>query len=141
MWLPAASRIAERRRFWRARLAGSSRVKLQARGATNGPVRAACDGRLLNISPDGLACLLSAAEARLLAVGATVEACFELPGVDEPFTLTGRVRAKTPGAADDAYVLGVQFTVGDEECNSAAGGHGAHRRRLAEVLSERGTGV
>lgn len=128
MWLPAASRIAERRRFWRARLEGSSGVVLRTRGAS---VEATCVGKVLNISPDGLACLIHRFDASGLAVDDTVDIRFELPGAGQPFRLSGRLRAKTQAADDDAFVCGVQFI---------STGNEADRGRLAQILNERGSG-
>ncbi|HEY3244079.1 MAG TPA: PilZ domain-containing protein [Phycisphaerae bacterium] len=125
MW-PNTLRTTDRRRFWRARLKSSSRVQLEWE---DGAAPSSCSGRLLNISVDGLACLLPGDAADGLRVAARVRVRFHLPQTPESFDMQAQVRAVTPGSQAGNVVCGLQFVQDAQH---------EHYRRLAEILHEGG---
>lgn len=108
---PAVVQVLQRRRFWRARLAPSTTVRLTLRGAGR---RATGEATLLNLSSEGLACRLPEAVAAGIRTGQRIDATFDLPDSAVPFAFPGTVKNKTLGA-DDAVIIGVQFDIEDDE--------------------------
>lgn len=130
---PTTLQVCQRRRFWRVKLAESSRVHL--RWGANG-VPGHITGWLCNISGEGLACLVEIEAAADLLIGETIAASFELPGCDEPFQLDAVLCNKTPTAEQDRVIVGMQFL---EPASSATAGPAG---RLNEFLLHRyGSGV
>ena len=120
--------LLQRRRFWRARLAESTGVRLRrvADGddGVNGPAWD-CRASMLNVSPDGLACLVTRRDADATVVGQRLHVEFALSAVQGSFVMNARLKAKTPAGTDGAIVLGLQL-------EPAAGSE--QRRRLARAL-------
>jgi c-di-GMP-binding flagellar brake protein YcgR len=114
---PRVLRVLDRRRFLRANLAPSSKVRLDwpdARG------RHSQSASLLNISADGMACRISEGVGVGIERHTCLKATFEMPGRDKPFELEAVVTNKTP-ASEGCTILGLQFVTA---------------RRDARVISE-----
>ncbi len=102
---PKTIGITERRRFIRAKLAPSTRVKIewQHEGVTHRHVAA-----MLNISPEGLACRIDEGEAALIPPGALVRLRLDLPGDECSLDVGSTVCNKTP-ASEGSTILGLHF--------------------------------
>lgn len=112
---PESLTMLERRRSPRTRLARSCDVHL-CWGATQTPRRAV--GKLLNLSPEGMACRVDLATAEELSVGDSVEALLILDGDSERIELRAVVRSLTPGGSPNTCLLGVEFVVGGRSQSS-----------------------
>lgn len=123
---PDVIQIVQRRRSWRAKLAPSSSVSLRWNGPDGDAI--AREGRLLNLSADGLACRMNAAEAAELFVGDHLDVRFDLPQADAEFEFAATVTNRTPGS-EDAVILGMQFLVLDDDLPATA-----TQQRLRECL-------
>lgn len=104
--------VRQRRRFRRAIVRQSSTVECSRRedGST-------CGGPILNVSADGLACIVHRADADRLAVGDRLHIRFALEGNSDPLTLEADVMAKTPASDPSRTIIGLQF---DESTMSKA---------------------
>ena len=103
---PDTIQVVDRRRFWRAKLAPSSRVSLEWTHCGSKQKHVAV---LLNISVDGLACRLDDLGASAVEISDTLHATFNLPGENTPFELEAVVHNKMP-ASPGCTILGLQFT-------------------------------
>jgi hypothetical protein len=102
--------VLERRETLRARLAPSTRVKLEWDDAGVNHRHLAA---ILNVSPDGLACRIDDSAAAAIQPDAVIRVRFELPGgLNRPqsrlFNLAATVSNKTP-ASEGCTILGLQF--------------------------------
>ncbi len=130
---PEKLRVYQRRRFWRVKLAESSRVRLRRDADHEGDEIV---GWLCNISGEGMACLVEADAAQRLHVGETIAASFALPGAGPAFDLDAVLCNKTPNAENEKMILGMQFLP------PASSGTTDAARRLSEFLLRRyGSGV
>lgn len=102
---PNVIQVMQRRRFWRAQLAPSTRVTLRWRNGGR-PQHTTCP--LLNVSAEGLACKLEAGAAQSLGIGARIACEFRLPGSPRDFRFEAAVRNCSP-ASDDMWIVGVEF--------------------------------
>jgi c-di-GMP-binding flagellar brake protein YcgR len=104
----------QRRRFWRTPVCESATVELSGR-LGNDVFHAR--GSLLNASVDGIACRVPTAGADRTVIGGRVQASFTLAGCPEPFQMDAVVRTKSPAAAQDQVILGLQLVHrdGDDE--------------------------
>jgi len=102
---PSILRVQDRRRFLRAKLAPSCRVRLQWQNAGKSHQHSAC---LLNISADGMACRIEDVVAVGIEKRTCLKATFELPGHASPIELASMVTNKTP-ASEGCTILGLQF--------------------------------
>ncbi len=102
---PKIINVGERRRFFRARLAPSTRVDLEWKEA--GEIHH-FQADLFNISLDGLACRLDESAAMALSRHDSLYVSFHLPGRDELFRFCASVSNKTP-ASEGCTIVGVQF--------------------------------
>lgn len=103
---PQTLQVVDRRRFWRAKLAPSSRVTLEWKhcGAHQKHIAV-----LLNISADGLACRIDDVGATAIEVNDSLTARFSIPGENTPFELEAIVHNKLP-ASPGCTIIGLQFT-------------------------------
>ncbi len=103
---PRAISVIERRRFLRAKLAPSTRVKLEWShdGVNHRHVAA-----MLNVSPEGLACRLDDGAAAAIAGGGSIRAKFDVPGCDHSFDVESSICNKTP-ASEGCTILGLHFS-------------------------------
>lgn len=102
-----ASGIVERRRSARRRLREPSRVTVQRVGSGTGW---RCSGSLLNLSVDGVAVRLSAADVpEPLTVGAMVQVAFPVGDSAAEFGRTCRIANVTEGATPEQRVVGLEF--------------------------------
>lgn len=101
---PSVLARIDRRRFFRAKLAPSSKVTLE----WNGSVDHRHLGSMLNISPDGLACRLDQAATIGLNTGDRLTVKFTLPEITREFELAATVSNKTEGSRGHV-IIGVQF--------------------------------
>ena len=98
--------LAERRSSRRRRLQGANDVSLHGTGSE---VEWTGTGTLLNASPDGIACRVSAQTAHALAIGQRVHAVFRIGPTSTVFDLKARVINITPAGATHGVVLGMEF--------------------------------
>jgi hypothetical protein len=120
---PAMLQTWQRRRFMRASVADSTDVQIFPR---DGAGESVATGRVLNLSPGGLAMRLDARQADQLTIESCLQLRFALRPGGEAFVLDAEVRTKTPGGSPGTIIVGVQFT--DAACNLEA------RRILSETL-------
>jgi len=100
--------VAERRRFWRAALAESTRVELKP---TTNDKPLSIQSDLLNISPDGIACRVAGSDIDALLIGEPVELSFTLSGTARACALTGVICNKTPTGSGENVIVGMQFVM------------------------------
>ena len=102
---PQTIGVLERRRFLRARLAPSSRVRLEwtADGTTQRQVAV-----MLNISAEGLACRVEDPAAAGLNPGDQIHAKFRLPALPDELVVAATVSNKTP-ASEGHTIMGLHF--------------------------------
>lgn len=107
--------VMERRRFFRASLAPSSKVSLSwtRNGRTHQYLAA-----LLNISADGIACRVEDAVALNVDRHERLETSFELPGTDR-IELPVVVSNKMPGS-EGCTLLGLQFVCSEQDARKIA---------------------
>ena len=120
---PEHLRLAQRRRFQRRALRGSTTVRVISAGKAG---RTPIAGALLNIGTGGMACRIERSAGRGLRIDAKVRLSFTLPESDGPFALSGRIRGKTPGAKPEHVILAIEFAPGADE--------GDEIERLSEAL-------
>jgi hypothetical protein len=103
---PQTIQVIDRRRFWRAKLAPSSRVTLEWThcGAIQKHVAI-----MLNISADGMACRIDDIGAAAVEINESLTARFSIPGESTPFELEAVLHNKLP-SSPGATILGLQFT-------------------------------
>lgn len=116
---------AERRRSPRRRLRRPTKVALRDTGVDSRPEATACDGSLLNVSTEGLACRMREKEAATLRIGQDLRVTFDLGAPSSAFDLKARVINITQGGTPDHLVLGLEFIVDQSVA--------ADRRRLREA--------
>ncbi len=104
---PATLTAVQRRRFWRATLHASAPVKISGDGG------AIASGVVLNISPAGLACRVSAGDVEALPVGSRVTVEFTLEADAQPFVLSAQLKATTPASKETEVVARFQFLCDD----------------------------
>lgn len=115
------SRI-ERRRSRRHQFQAARFVDLCSSNASTGTT---LRGRLLNLSPDGLACKMSHADAMLLSDYEHLTASFIVADDQPALTLAGRIVSRTPGGTQGHTVVGIEFDdMSDDE----------QRARITEIL-------
>lgn len=113
---PRTLQVVQRRRFWRTKLARSSGVILRVGSGCNGAnVRAT----LLNISRDGLACLVAPAAASSLRPGTKLIASFELPDGPRPFRFPATICNQST-TSDNGCILGMQFDCDEADTETTA---------------------
>ncbi len=100
---PGASTL-QRRRFWRASVHESTTVQI-----TGDQSAAPSRGALLNVSPDGLACLACGADAEGWSVGDRLHMRFALDGDEQLYSVDATLRAKTPASDPEQIILRFQF--------------------------------
>jgi Tfp pilus assembly protein PilZ len=110
----------QRRRFVRAAVADSAAVIVRGTGGAPG------EGRILNVSRDGLAFRIPTDRVAERAVGEPLELSFTLSADAGEFHLAGTVISKTPGGTPGTVIVGVQFI--DDPATQAT------RDRLASAL-------
>ncbi len=98
--------LADRRRSPRRRLQRPTEVVLRATGAE---VRWRCKAAMLNLSADGIACRIPAADAASLGVGQTLLAAFRVDDSSPDFILQARITNLTEGGTVDQMVIGLEF--------------------------------
>lgn len=86
-----------------------------------------CAAPILNVSADGLACLLENADAQRVPVGRDIVTEFQVNALEETFQMTGRVANSTRAGTPGHVVLGVEFLA--EEASHL------RRTRLRDVLT------
>ncbi len=96
--------VHQRRRFWRAALRESTTVSI-----VTDPSGTPFEGHVLNVSPEGLACIVDRQAADVLTVGQKVIAQFRLEADDDHFSIVAEVKGSTPAASDSQTILRVQF--------------------------------
>ncbi len=114
----------QRRRFLRAAFADSAAIYLGKHNSFDVPE---AEGRILNVSQDGVACRVHARYADHRAVGEAVSVQFTIGALPEVLQLNAVIRSKTPGGTPGAIILGLQF----EECESSR----LQRERLGAALN------
>lgn len=110
---PEALHVLQRRRFCRAAVHESSAVHL-VRPAAEGVEAWSGSASMLNVSPAGVACLAQQEDADATCIGDVLQVTFSLPAEDEPFTLEGTVRSKTPSRDAGLVLLGLEFSHGED---------------------------
>ena len=98
--------FVERRRSRRRRLQNPSEVSLHGTGSE---VDWTAAGVLLNVSPDGLACRVSAKAAHALTVGQALHVLFRIGTTSTVFDLKARITNITPAGTTHCVVLGLEF--------------------------------
>ena len=113
---PNSISLYDRRRFLRAKLAPSTRVKIEwsRDGATHRH-----EAAMLNISPEGLACRVESSVASAIEQGSTVITRFKLPQQRDVLELTGTVCNQTP-ATEGNTILGLHFEPSPENADARA---------------------
>lgn len=120
---PDCIQMWQRRRFLRAAIADSTTVWLGAPGDAGA---GSAEGRLLNLSQEGLACRMQVAAADTCAIGDRVGLAFELNSAGSPFRFEGTVISKTAGGTPGTIIVGVHFDMDQCACSE--------RERLARAL-------
>lgn len=100
------SAIAERRGSPRRRLPEAGEVSLHGTGSK---VEWTCGGVLQNAGRKGIACRVSAQNARALVIGQTLHVVFRVGPTSTVFDLKTRVANITPAGATHGVVLGLEF--------------------------------
>ena len=113
----------QRRRFIRASVADSARVFIGAPGAFD---QHHCEGAVLNVSHDGLACRVEKRAADGREIGETVSLSFVLEPRQGAIEMNAAIKGKTPGGTEGTIILGMQF----ENVEHAS----EQRARLASAL-------
>lgn len=131
---PQKLAVLERRRFVRARLAPSSRVRIKWRV---GEVEHSHSASLLNVSAEGLACRLQGEVASDIRQGSHLKATFQLPGQEGEFDLDVTVMNKVP-ASEGCFILGLRFHESSRSLERVAAlrtflEKAAHSRRAVEA--------
>ena len=98
--------LVERRRSRRRRLQNPSEVSLHGTGPE---VDWTGEGVLLNASPDGLACRVSAQTAHVLTVGQMLHVVFRIGPASTVFDLKARITNITAAGTTHRVVLGLEF--------------------------------
>lgn len=119
---PAKVRLVERRRTRRCRFARTTPVEI----CTDGPDTSAFGGVVLNLSPDGLACMIDKAGGNV-NVGGDARVRFNLAGASRAFELPCTVTSVTPSGDTGSVIVGVAFRPGEAM--------EAERIRLTRVLA------
>jgi c-di-GMP-binding flagellar brake protein YcgR len=133
---PSVIMVIQRRRFWRTRYAESSDVEISYEVGSS---RQTVFGGLCNISPDGLAVLVSTRLAEGMLIGETVRTQFELPGLNHLFKFDAILCNKTPGGDKESIILGLQFANPERSEKSLAILRN-HLRGAGRIPADRGTG-
>ena len=102
---PDNLQVAQRRRFRRAVVTDSTGIELTVPNYSANPAKAF----LYNISQDGMACRTIRSVGDAVLIGDVIMAKFKLPDCDFWFELRSIICNKTPGADEDAVILGLQF--------------------------------
>lgn len=126
---PNTLRAFERRRSGRKSLRGSTEVTLSLveLAADVTPDQGwQCKAVVLNVSPEGMACMVRRIEAQRTDIGQTVRAVFNIGPATEPFVVTGQITNVTMGSTPDTAVLGMTFVDSDNP--------GPTKARLREAL-------
>lgn len=97
--------VQQRRRARRSAIASSSIVQLSRQDDD----RLTCQGRMYNLSPEGLACQVSTGEARIMGLGEPWWVCFELPEQAQWYKLGARVCRQVPSSAEGFVIVGMEF--------------------------------
>jgi hypothetical protein len=107
--------VMERRRFFRAKLAPSTKVALcwNQRGTEHRH-----HASLMNISADGISCRIDDAAAVNIEKNARISASFELPGLAR-IDLAAIVSNKMPGS-EGCSLLGLQFVRNEQDADKIA---------------------
>ena len=103
--IPTTLTIEERRRSPRRALAQATEVALVRPDDAGATLR----GKLLNVSNDGLACLVARTQAEELHIGNQVIASFRVGGSDTSITLHAEVVNITSGSDPTLFVLGMEY--------------------------------
>lgn len=113
---PQTIGVFDRRRFLRACLAPSSRVRLEwtVDGVLQRQVAA-----MLNISPDGLACRVEGRTAAEVNPGDRIRARFRLPALPDELNVYAIVCSKTP-ASEGHTIMGLHFQPTPEAAEALA---------------------
>jgi hypothetical protein len=114
---PLELHVIQRRRFWRAKVQGSSLVRLSRAGSEAGQQATgwSCVGLMLNASVDGLACRTECKLADAVAVGEALRVAFKVSEDEEPFAIDAIIKGKTPAATEGQVVLNLQFKHADDQ--------------------------
>ena len=99
---PLELHVIQRRRFWRAKVQGSSLVRLSRAGSEAGQQATgwSCVGLMLNASVDGLACRTECKLADAVAVGEALRVAFKVSEDEQPFAINAIIKGKTPAATE-----------------------------------------
>lgn len=116
---------ADRRRSPRRLLRQATNVSLRSPDADEGWH---CNGVMLNLSSDGLACRMPEQHAGPLHLDQTIRVTFRLGRSSQLFDLTGRISNITRGATPGQLVVGLEFAV--DRCSEESG---AELRRVLEA--------
>lgn len=103
---------ADRRRSPRRAFRRSSGVVLEAVFPSG---RRRIKGTLLNLSADGLACLVTAEGAQGLVPATRLHAAFRLPDSEDSFELPGRIISVLPAGDGNSQLIGLAFVDGEQE--------------------------
>ena len=98
--------LAERRRSRRRRLQDASEVSLRGTGSD---VDWTGTGVLLNAGVNGIACRVSAKNARPCLIGQTLHVVFRVGPTSTVFDLKARIANITPAGTTHSVVLGMEF--------------------------------
>jgi hypothetical protein len=100
----------ERRRSPRRRFEEPTEVVLRPMNGSGEPCGR---GKLLNLSPEGLACRVPEAIARELTVGQVLQVAFLVGPSPDVFDLNARVVNITEGGTQGQFVIGLEFVTDD----------------------------
>lgn len=103
---PESLQVTQRRRFRRMTLQAGCQVHLTVRGSKQ---PGTLTGKLLNLSPDGMACRLSEADAAMLDAGQAVSVAFHPQGSECGFVFDAVLANKSQAGSEGHVILGVQF--------------------------------
>ena len=106
---PAPEVLFERRRSQRRILHKAAEVRLRGVGDE---MQWTCQGAVLNVGVDGLACRVTTENAMKLLVDQHVDVVFRMGGSATDFDLRARVANVTPAGSDHHRVLGLEFVEG-----------------------------
>lgn len=120
---PSTLQTWQRRRFLRAAVADSAPIFIQPRGTAPEDV---IEGRILNVSPDGVACRVPREAADQHTIGDSMGVTFSIGVMAEPLRFDATIVSKTPGGTRGMVIVGMSFG------ESAA--FAAERERLAAAL-------
>lgn len=106
--VPRAIRFANRRRF--ARHAPTDAIDVLVRSSESAEPAL---GELINIGPNGLACVLTQEFSEHLLLGEPVQVAFELPWAGEKFGFVATVCNKNRSCDGENIIVGVEFNAND----------------------------